>query len=141
MRSSWVVTSTPGHGLVEQVQVRPRRERLGEEDTATLATGELADLSVRVRPPCRRSRGLPRRPRDPRCRRTDEPDEWDPAHHHDVADGDRERPVDRLRLGDVGESLAASRGGPPKTSTVPERGLAQPAIVFSRCSCPPRWGR
>ncbi len=98
-----------GHRLVEQIQVRPGRQRLGEEDTPTLAPGQLPDLAVALCGHADRVKcggdGVAVLLSD----RPTEPDERDAPHHHDIADRDRKCPVHDLGLWHVGDPL----GGQP----------------------------
>ena len=105
-----------GDRLVEQVQLGFGGDGPGEEDPAALAARQGADLAVdRIGHPDR----LEGR-RDPlaidRAGLAPEAEPGVAAHHHDLADGDRELPVDRLRLRQVGDRPGrrrrAARRGP-----------------------------
>ena len=118
-----------GHGFVEQVEVRIRGERPRQEDASALAAGQSADLGrlvaghpdhARARRRRHGGRGAPGRRHGPRPRV--------PAHHHHVADGHRERPVDQLRLGHVGDPPGVSAGGVAEDldATLPGRQQTRP---------------
>ena len=134
----------PRDRFVEQVQVRLRRERLGEEDPAALPARQGTDLAVSL---VGHPDGLERRIDRLAilaAHRAAQPDQRHPAHHHDVADGDRERPVDELRLRDVGDPLRRFPRGPAEDldgardrreqpgDRLEERALARPVRADDR---------
>ena len=101
-----------GDGLVEQVELRLGGEGPREEDSAPLAARQRADLAGRR---IGHADGLERlgdplaieRPRLP-----PEPETGVAAHHHDLADGHRELPVDGLGLRQVGDRPGGGAGWP-----------------------------
>src|SRR5699024_4696751 len=60
------------------------------------------------------------------------------AHHDDLADGDREVPVDVLALRDIAEQPArrALAGDVPLTDTCPESGSTMPMIGLNSVDLP-----
>ena len=98
-----------GDRLVEEIQLRFRGQGPGEEDPPSLAARQRPDLAVDlgVHPD-----GLEApRPRDGRGGPVaDRPDPGVAAHHHDLADGHRELPVDDLGLGHVGHLVSMDAG-------------------------------
>ena len=103
-----------GHRLVEQEQVGLRRQRAGEEHAPPLAARQAPDL----RPQVALHADLGERVVDGAAvvaaRPPDRPEAREAAHHHDVLDGDRERPVDVLGLRDVGDAPRLAPGGRPE---------------------------
>ena len=63
------------------------------------------------------------------ARPADRPEAREAAHHHDVLDGDRERPVDHLGLGDVRDAprLAARRRAEDLEPARPRLAAARPS--------------
>jgi len=103
-----------GDRLVEQVELGIRRDRACQERTPALAAGELTDLRLGAVEHAnlveRIANGLPvggvRPPPGTQTRVA--------AHHRDVPDADRERPVDQLGLRHVGDPPGRLTGGQPE---------------------------
>ena len=116
----------PGHGLVEEVQLRLGGDRLGEEDPPALAARQGADLSI---PEAGHADGLERGV-DPvpvvGRRPAAEAETGVAAHHRDLRDGHREVPVDRLGLGDVGDLVGARAGRPAEDRDAARERLEEP---------------
>ncbi len=104
----------PGHRLVEQIEVRPGGHRLGQEDPTPLSAGQGPDLAAVLTGHVDRREGLAHRVSVLPRRRATDPDQRDPAHHHDIADGDREAPIDELGLGHVGDPPCGAAGWCPE---------------------------
>ena len=121
-----------GDGLVQQVQVGLGGDRPRQEDAPALAAGQGPDLAIRLRLPCRPSRAPRRRaPGRSRPGRRPNPMQRVAAHHHHVADRDRELPVDGLGLGQVRDPLRRlAPAAPPSTTTRPEHGWSSPAMTL-----------
>ncbi len=102
MRSSCVAASTPGHRLIEEVELGLRGERAGEEDPPALAAGKRADLSPSEVGHVHLRQGGGDRRMVARARSPDRAQPGVPTHHHDVAGTDREAPVHGFRLGHIG---------------------------------------
>ena len=104
------MASMPGDRLVEEEQVGLRGERPGEEHAPPLAAREPADLRPQVAVHLdlveRVQHGAP----VVAAGSADRPEAREAAHHHDVLDRDRERPVDELGLGHVGDAAALAAG-------------------------------
>ena len=126
IRSSWVVASTPvtgsssrySSGSAASARARKTRRRWPPDSA-----------------PIWRSRRPPSRPsRAPRAtalaivapRLAADPEPGVAAHHHDLADGHRELPVDGLGLGHVGDVAGPPPGGPPRTVDRPAERLDEP---------------
>ena len=117
----------PGDRLVEQEQVRLRGERAGEEHPPPLAAGQAADLRPQVALHADLRQGVDDRPPIVATRPADRPEAREAAHHHDVLDGDRERPVDHARpAGRRPPAGPRGRPGAPRISSRPDHGCEQP---------------
>ena len=131
-----------GDRLVEQVQVRLGGQGAGEEDAPPLAARQAPDLGPQVTVHA----DLLERVRDGaavvRAWSAHAPEARVATHHDDVADGDREGPVDQLGLRHVRDApgLAArwARRGPRSAPSTVGRGRPSASAA---CSCRRRWAR
>ena len=118
-----------GHGLVEQVEVGVRGERPGEEHAPPLAARQLTDLHAAVVGHPDLLEGLADRCPIVRSGTAQRPERRIATHHHDVADRDRERPVDELRLRHVGDPAGLPSGRFPEDldPALPRAAAARPS--------------
>jgi hypothetical protein len=91
-----------GHRLVEEDEIGLRGEGPGQEDAAPLAAREGPDLAAGVGRHPDELEGVGHGGMVASAGTTEWPQARVAAHHHDVAGGHREAPVDGLGLGDVG---------------------------------------
>ncbi len=103
-----------GHRLVEQEQVGLGGEGPGEEHAPPLAAGQAPDLRPQVALHPDLGERVDDRAPVVAAGPADRPEAREAAHHHDVLDGDGERPVDDLGLGDVGDAAGLAAGRRPE---------------------------
>jgi hypothetical protein len=94
-----------GDRLVEQVDLGVRGQGPGEEHAPSLATGQPPDLDVALVGHADLLEGLRDRRPVSRAGAAKRPERRIAAHHDDVRDGHRERPVDHFGLRHVGDPV------------------------------------
>ena len=98
-----MVASTPVTGSSSRYRSGAAANARARKTRLPLAAGQLPDLAVAFGRHRHGLEGLRHRLAVGRARSAPDADRRVPTHHHDLADRDREAPVDELRLGHVGD--------------------------------------